>query len=98
MQLYLAAFGYLPRVIELETRGDTSLTVMLPVDSVAIRMIGQQIARLEERRKGRAVSASPPLTRDQLVRFSDPGLYTLLQRQGLLDRVACVMVDEVHWE
>jgi hypothetical protein len=69
----LSATGleHLPKDIELAASKDTSIVIYLAIDSMALRMIAQQVARLDDR------AAIVPIARDALDR-------TFIQRSGTM--------------
>jgi hypothetical protein len=69
----LSATGleHLPKDIELAASKDTSIVIYLAIDSVALRMIAQQVARLADR------AAIVPISRDALDR-------TFIHRSGTM--------------
>jgi hypothetical protein len=94
--LFFTAFGYLPRLDSLSLERDTSFTVWLRTDPIAARMIDQQTAKLAERIKGRRAAGKSTLTRKEAMSGSDGGMYTVLQREGFLQRLGCLVIDDVQ--
>ncbi len=98
LRVAVRAFGYLPVDTIVEADEDEDYVFELEVDSVAQRIIGVQVERLEERAAGyRAIMR--PMNRERLLRYA--GTFTLLdvvesQYRSYLDRIWCVLIDEVQ--
>lgn len=96
IQAYFTAFGYLPVLLPLELRRDSSMTLWLRADPVVKKLIERQIGLLQGRMKGRVATGKSIMAREELVKVSDAGMYEVLKREGFLRRLACVVIDDVQ--
>lgn len=103
--ILVEALEYLPMRVEFVAERDTTLDLRLEVDSVALRMIAQQVRRLEVRANSVPYSLDA-LGRDEIMRAGVPTVAELLRRRlppgvipdtpGLLERSSiCVVFDDM---
>lgn len=102
--LLIEALEYLPARVEFVADRDTTLDVPLKVDSVAIRLVAQQVKRLETRSHAIPHSINT-LSRADINRAVVPSIGELLRRQlprdeirerdFFLDNRGCVFLDDM---
>ena len=104
ISLLVEALEYLPARIDILVQNDTSLTIALDVDSVAMRLVAQQVVRLQKRSMAvphsiRAVNRdglrrSGTSTTGELIRRLVPGV---IGDRPPYDRPdLCVLLDDMH--
>jgi len=98
VRLWTTAFGYLPVDIPFEASRDTTVRIVLQHDSVAVRMIQEQLARISRRSAARRYEFFEGLNRDDLLKGRDRGTFVdLLQNlagTNTVSRIACIVIDE----
>jgi hypothetical protein len=102
--LLVEALEYLPATMEFVVQNDTAVTVALDVDSVAMRLVAQQVVRLEKRSMSiphpiRAVNRdqirqSGTLTMGELIRRMRPG--SAPERRTIDPYNQCVLLDDTR--
>jgi hypothetical protein len=104
ISLLIEAFEYLPARVELVAQRDTTLDVALAIDSVAMRMIAQQVRRIVVRAQAIPLSIRD-MGRDEIRRSVVMSLGEFIARSlrvlpdqlpGLLDE--CVFYDDMRRE
>lgn len=92
------AFGYLPVEIVVEADRDTTIKVVLAHDSVALRMIQEQLSLIDIRSEDRRYKHFGGLKRDDLLKGRNSGTFIdLLQNlagTSVISRIGCIVIDE----
>lgn len=96
LTLSVRAFGYHPLDTAVVPVEDAEYRLHPIPDPLVGRMIEVEIARLQKRSAGRRSVLMPPLSRDDLLRWSNASLSQVLKSNYSihLRRVRCVLVDE----
>lgn len=106
--LLVEALEYLPKRIEFVAAGDTALEVRLDTDSVAVRLIHQQVERLN-RRSNTLPHSVDAINRDEIMRAGVPTAVELIRRRlppgtipshppysgSIGNRAICVLLDDM---
>jgi hypothetical protein len=96
LRFSVRGFGFLPIESVLSAFEDTTLVIHLEADSVAQRMIQQQVERIENRARPHATAVMPALDREYLLRNRNATALDIVQtRYGLfLGRIKCILIDD----
>ena len=96
LRFSIRGFGYLPIESVLSAFEDTTLVIHLEVDSLAQRLIQQQVSRVEDRAHPFLAAVMPAMDREYLLRNRNATALDLIQhRYGVfVDRVTCILIDD----
>jgi len=96
VQVRLRAFGYLPLDSTIIAEQDTSMTFAMEIDSLAQRMIGVAVGRLEERSRPFRSAIMPPIGREELLRNSNATVLDVLKSRYSINlrRIQCILIDD----
>jgi hypothetical protein len=96
LRFSVRGFGFLPIESVLSAFEDTTLVIHLETDSLAQRMIRQQVERIENRARPHATAVMPALDREYLLRNRNATALDIVQtRYGLfLGRIRCILIDD----
>jgi len=91
------ALEHLPKRVELDLTRDTTFSIRLGVDSIALRMIAVQVGRITKRSEAIPMPTTA-LNRDAIQREHAMTMGDVLMRRsyGAIDTAACMYVDDMR--